>query len=209
VVARALALVLTSLCCALLAPAVAGAQAEAPPTGGTRYAPPAAPAPSPAPTDPGAPERPTVPGARAVLLPSGVAAAPTDAPPQVQAAVWAANELREKPYRYGGGHRDFADAGYDCSGTVSYALHGGGLLDHPLDSSSFLRWGEAGRGAWITVYTNPGHAFVIIAGLRLDTSSAGVNARRFARTTALERGPRWRPTARSTRGYVARHPPGL
>src|SRR5438094_280729 len=83
----------------------------------------------------------------------------------------------------GGGHRRFQDQGYDCSGSVSFALHGGGLLASPLPSSDFMRWGERGRGQWITVYTNPGHAFVIIAGLRFDTSGPG------------ERGPRWRTVA--------------
>jgi hypothetical protein len=106
----------------------------------------------------------------AQILPSGLAAAPADAPPQVQNAIWAANELQEMPYKYGGGHRRFIDNGYDCSGTVSWALHFAGLLDSPLDSSSFMRWGERGPGQWITVYTNPGHAYVVIAGLRFDTS---------------------------------------
>jgi hypothetical protein len=85
---------------------------------------------------------------------------------------------------------------------VSYALNGGGLLKSPLDSSSFMRWGEKGPGAWITVYTNPGHAYVIIAGLRLDTSSAGDRVN-------TGRGPRWRSTARKFRGYRARHPLGF
>ena len=137
--------------------------------------------------------RPTVPGSRAVYR-DGIAYAPAAAPAEVQQAVWAANELLDKPYVYGGGHKSFRSAGYDCSGTVSYALNGAGLLDSPLDSSSFMSWGEAGKGTWITVYTNPGHAFVIIAGLRLDTSGPG------------EEGPRWRPGRWSTRGFKARHP---
>lgn len=137
--------------------------------------------------------RPTVPGSRAVLR-DGLAYAPAAAPLEVQEAVWAANELLDKPYIYGGGHKSFRADGYDCSGTVSYALNGAGLLDSPLDSSSFMSWGDAGKGTWITVYTNPGHAFVIIAGLRLDTSGPG------------EEGPRWRPGRWSTRGFKARHP---
>jgi len=137
--------------------------------------------------------RPTVPGSRAVYR-DGIAYAPAAAPAEVQQAVWAANELLDKPYVYGGGHKSFRSAGYDCSGTVSYALNGAGLLDSPLDSSSFMSWGEPGKGTWITVYTNPGHAFVIIAGLRLDTSGPG------------EEGPRWRPGRWSTRGFKARHP---
>jgi hypothetical protein len=164
---------------------------------------------------PGSPN-PVVPGTRAVVLADGSAAAPADAPAQVQKAVWAANALQDKPYRYGGGHRSFADSGYDCSGTVSFALNAAGLLKTPLDSSSFMRWGESGRGQWITVYSNPGHAYAVIAGLRLDTSAyAGRATSRRGRTTrlasakAMERGPRWRPSARPSRGFTARHPAGL
>lgn len=140
----------------------------------------------------------TVPGTEAVLLDSGLAAAPADAPKAVQQAVWAANEIIGKPYIYGGGHASFRARGYDCSGTVSYALHGGDLLDSPLDSSSFMKWGAAGEGEWITVYTNPSHAFTVIAGLRLDTSAAG--------DPSGAKGPRWRPALRSTKGFKARHP---
>ena len=118
------------------------------------------------------------PGAKATLLPDGSAAAPADAPPQVQAAIFAANKLLGKPYKYGGGHAKVKDSGYDCSGTVSYALLAAKLLKSPLDSSSFMRWGLRGKGAWITVYTNPGHAFAVIAGLRLDTSTGGIRAAR-------------------------------
>lgn len=146
------------------------------------------------------PVRPTVPGARAKLI-RGVAHAPELAPPAVQEAIWAANSITGKPYRWGGGHARWDDSGYDCSGTVSYALRGGTLLDSPLDSGSFMRWGERGKGQWITVYTNPGHAFVIIAGLRLDTSAAG--------DPSGGKGPRWRPRPRSTRGFRSRHPVGL
>ncbi len=152
----------------------------------------------------------TTPGAVAELLPDGTAAAPADAPPQVQTAVWAANKIQTKPYRYGGGHKDFEDDAYDCSGTVSYALHGGGLLDSPLDSSSFMKWGESGKGQWITIFTNRGHAYAVIAGLRLDTSAVAVRATKSARFKhATERGPRWRPTERSSRGFKKRHPVGF
>lgn len=143
----------------------------------------------------------TVPGALAQLLPDGTAAAPADAPVEVQQAIWAANKIQDKPYIYGGGHGDFEDDGYDCSGTVSYALHGASLLSSPLDSGSFMRWGARNRGVWMTVWTNPGHAFLIIAGIRLDTSAAG--------DPSGKRGPRWRPVARPTRGFHARHPVGL
>jgi hypothetical protein len=141
-----------------------------------------------------------VPGAVAKLLPNGLAAAPADAPPPVQEAVWAANKIIGLPYVYGGGHQAFQASGYDCSGTVSYALHGGNLIDGPLDSSEFMSWGQRGKGQWITVYTNPGHAYAVIAGLRLDTSSAG--------DASGGRGPRWRPVLRSSHGYRARHPVG-
>ena len=138
----------------------------------------------------------------AVLLPTGYAAAPASAPQEVKDAIAAANQIVGKPYVYGGGHNArFASRGYDCSGTVSFALHGGNLLTAPLDSGSFMKWGLKGPGTWITVYTNPGHAFAVIAGLRLDTSAAG--------DPSGLRGPRWRPTLRSTRGYHARHPLGF
>ncbi len=154
---------------------------------------------------------PVVPGTKARLLPDGTAAAPAAAPLPVQQAIWAANRIQTKPYRYGGGHGKVEDSGYDCSGTISYALHHAGLLKTPLDSSSFMSWGQAGRGAWITVYTNPGHAYVVIAGLRLDTSAAYVRSSRRTRRSARasERGPRWRPSARPSRGFRARHPLGL
>jgi cell wall-associated NlpC family hydrolase len=141
-------------------------------------------------------------GTRAKLLPNGMAAAPALAPPEVQQAIFAANEIVGRPYVYGGGHnRTFRSTGYDCSGTVSYALHGAALLRSPLDSSSFMRWGAAGKGDWITVYTNPGHAFAVIAGLRLDTSAAG--------DRSGLKGPRWRPALRSARGFKRRHPVGF
>ncbi|MBJ7472324.1 MAG: C40 family peptidase, partial [Solirubrobacteraceae bacterium] len=145
-----------------------------------------------APVAPTAITKPTTPGAVAKLQKDGTALAPADAPLEVQQAVWAANKLIGKPYRYGGGHARFNDTGYDCSGTVSFALKGAKALKSPLDSSSFMSWGEAGEGEWITVYTNPGHAFVVIAGLRLDTSASG--------DPSGNKGPRWRPVLRSTKG---------
>jgi cell wall-associated NlpC family hydrolase len=168
-----------------------GAQPEGPPTGGSEFG-----------TDPAAPPRVIVPGDLAVLMEDGFAAAPANAPVEVQSAIFAANEIVGKPYKYGGGHAKVKDSGYDCSGTVSYALNGGGLLKRPLDSGSFMRWGAAGEGDWVTVYTNPGHAYVVIAGLRLDTSSAGDRESRG-------RGPRWRGTGRAMRGFKRRHPVGF
>src|SRR5688500_8229603 len=170
----------------------AGAAAQTSSTGGAQFS-------DPAPI--------VAPGAKATLLPDGTAAAPAEAPPQVQAAIFAANKLLDKPYKYGGGHAKVEDSGYDCSGTVSYAPIAAGALKTPLDSSSFLRWGLKGKGAWITVYTNPGHAYAVIAGVRLDTSTGGLISRKIARTA--ERGPRWRPALRRTRGFKSRHPLGL
>src|SRR5260221_8240989 len=98
----------------------------------------------------------------AMLLPSGQAIAPDDAPPEVKAIIDAGNRIATLPYRYGGGHKaSFHDSAYDCSGSVSYALHGGGLLHAPLDSSSFMNWGDQGEGSWITIYTNPVHAYTV------------------------------------------------
>lgn len=139
---------------------------------------------------------PTVPGSVGVVR-DGIAYAPAAAPLAVQQAIWAANGLRHRPYVYGGGHQSFRSHGYDCSGTVSYALHAAGLLRAPLDSSDFMRWGQRGRGQWITIYTNPGHAWMVIAGLRLDTAGPG------------ESGPRWRTVPGSTHGFRVRHPVGF
>jgi peptidoglycan hydrolase-like protein with peptidoglycan-binding domain len=108
----------------------------------------------------------------------------------------AANAIATKPYRYGGGHGSWTDSGYDCSGSVSYALHGGGLLSSPLDSGGFMSYGSPGRGRHITIYANSGHAFMVINGRRFDTSARS------------QTGSRWSGSMRSTAGYVARHPRG-
>ena len=148
------------------------------------------------------PEYPVVEGFQAKLLPDGTAAAPSMAPAEVQKAIWAANAIVGRPYVYGGGHNPtFQSKGYDCSGTGAVALRGARLLRSPLDSGSFMSWGEKGKRSWMTIWTNQGHAFAIIAGLRLDTSAAG--------DPSGAKGPRWRPALRSTRGYTARHPAGL
>jgi len=195
---RAFALVFTT---SLLLVLPAGAMAQNG-SGGAAYTPP--------PPPPAAPANITVPGTEARLLPDGTAAAPAGAPLEVQQAIFAANQIQDKPYIYGGGHRAFESKGYDCSGTVSYALHAGGLLASPLDSGSFMRWGEKGVGQWITIYTNYGHAYAVIAGLRLDTSAAAVTrATKSQYKKALESGPRWRPTQRSSRGFKKRHPVGF
>lgn len=141
--------------------------------------------------------QPVVRGSRAIVR-GGVAYAPENAPDSVKHAIWAANALRRKPYKWGGGHGSFFDSGYDCSGTVSFALHYAGLLDSPLPSSDFLNYGQRGHGRWITVYSRYGHTFAVIAGLRLDTTgSYGTE------------GPRWHADSRDTWGYEARHPAGL
>ena len=144
-------------------------------------------------------DRPTVSGSRAVLR-NGVAYAPSRAPQSVKNAIWAANTLRRKPYVWGGGHGTFYDRGYDCSGTVSFALHGAGVLSSPMPSSDLMRFGERGRGRWMTVYSRSGHTFAVIAGLRLDTTDLGRGG---------DVGPRWYDYARDTSGYVARHPVGM
>jgi peptidoglycan hydrolase-like protein with peptidoglycan-binding domain len=115
----------------------------------------------------------------------------------LQRVIAAANRIATKPYKYGGGHRTFDDSGYDCSGSISYALHGAGLLRSPLDSSGFMSYGLPGRGRHITIYANAGHAFMVVDGRRFDTSAIG------------ESGSRWTWSHRSGRGFVARHPPGL
>jgi hypothetical protein len=142
--------------------------------------------------------RPIVEGSRAVLR-NGIAYAPSEAPDNIKNAIWAVNSLREKPYVWGGGHGSFNDHGYDCSGTVSFALHYAGLLDAPLPSSDLRHYGRRGRGRWITVYSRDGHTFAIIAGLRLDTTD-------MRDGDAV--GPRWYVEGRDTRGFVARHPEG-
>lgn len=144
-------------------------------------------------------ERPMVSGSRAVLR-NGVAYAPSRAPQSVKNAIWAANSLRRKPYVWGGGHESFNDRGYDCSGTVSFALHGAGLLNSPLPSSDLMRYGERGRGRWMTIYSRNGHSFAMIAGLRLDTTDLGRGG---------DVGPRWYTYGRDTSGFVARHPAAL
>ena len=140
---------------------------------------------------------PTVAGSKAKLV-KGKAIAPADAPRRVQKVIAAANRIRNKPYVWGGGHGNWKDKGYDCSGAVSYALHGGGLLNTPLDSTGLSRYGKKGKGSWISVYGNPSHAYMIVAGLRFDTSMTPGN------------GPGWSKTKRSTPGsFKVRHPRGL
>lgn len=137
------------------------------------------------------------PGEVAALI-RGRATAPQAAPPAVQTTIAAANRIRNRPYLWGGGHGRWWSPGYDCSGAVSFALHGGDLLDVPLASGSLMHWGEPGPGQWITVYTNPRHAYAVIAGLRWDTAG---NRRGIS-------GPRWHLWPGNPRGFIARHPTG-
>ena len=144
------------------------------------------------------PEPLITPTPNAVIAPDGLTAmVPAAAPPQVRDAIVAANRIVGKPYRWGGGHAQAEDDAYDCSGAVSYALIGAGLLGGPLDSTGLKGFGEAGPGQSITVYANAGHTYVVIAGLRLDTSGTGGT------------GPRWHAEMRSGKGYAVRHPAGL
>ena len=153
---------------------------------------------APAASDPGSADQPTVSGDTAKIV-DGVAYAPDDAPQAVKEAIWAGNAIRHKPYKYGGGHGTWNDSGYDCSGSVSYILHAAGLIKTSMDSSDFMSWGQQGTGQWITVYTNPGHAFVQIAGIRLDTSAEQDPH------PAPGDGPRWRPLMKTIGGFAARH----
>jgi cell wall-associated NlpC family hydrolase len=145
----------------------------------------------------GAQTRATAPGEKATLLPDGTAVAPASAPPAVQAMIEAGNRIHDKPYKYGGGHGRFEDSGYDCSGSMSYVLHAAGLLDQALDSSGFMRYGDPGRGSWATLYAHGSHSFMVIAGLRFDTSGR------------REDNSRWHADMRSSSGYAVRHPAGL
>lgn len=135
------------------------------------------------------------PGQEAELISESEASAPASAPQAVKDAIAAANAIAATPYVWGGGHGSFESSGYDCSGAVSYALHGGGMLESPLDSTGLSTWGEPGPGRWITVYANAGHAWMVIAGIAFDTSGGA--------------GPRWHdPWVNSPEGFIARHPAG-
>jgi cell wall-associated NlpC family hydrolase len=136
-------------------------------------------------------------GPRARVLPDGTAIAPDDAPEPVKRVIQAGNAIAKFPYKWGGGHGAWRDNGYDCSGSVSFALAGAGLLKAPMTSGGFMDWGASGAGEWITIYTNPGHIFMIVAGLRFDTSGQG------------RAGTRWQEAPRSTDGFVVRSVPGL
>jgi hypothetical protein len=179
IAALTLALALLVLSMAFAVPAQAG-------SGGLSGAP--EPAPTEAPSGEAAVS--TLAGERAV--------APASAPTVVKKVIAAANRIRSTPYVWGGGHARWWDRGYDCSGSVSYALHGGGLLEAPLVSRSFMTWGEPGPGTWITIYANRKHVYAVIAGLRWDTGGDVAGAT----------GPRWHAEPPYPKGFVVRHPVG-
>lgn len=135
---------------------------------------------------------------RTAILKNGKAYAPRNAPTAVKRAIAAGNRLQDKPYKWGGGHAQHRDSGYDCSGSVSYVLREAGLLRGSLTSKEFLNYGRRGHGRWITLYVKNGHVFMTVAGLRLDTGGPG-----------NERGPRWRPETRPSHGHFVRHPARL
>jgi peptidoglycan hydrolase CwlO-like protein len=138
---------------------------------------------------------PLTPGESAEFISESQASVPSDAPPAIAAAIEAANSIATTPYIWGGGHGSFESSGYDCSGSVSFALHGGGFLESPLDSTGLETWGDPGPGKWITVYANAEHAWMIIAGLAFDTVGGP--------------GPRWHSSpVDSPEGFIVRHPPG-
>jgi hypothetical protein len=178
-----------TVACALFGASSAQAQSGGtPPPGGTT------PPPTTAPLGP--------PG-KAKVTKKGVAIAPADAPPAVIAAINAGNQIRKMPYEWGGGHQTFYDSGYDCSGAVSYVLHHAGLLEDPMPSGPLAEsWGSFGKGRWITVYANASHTYMIVAGLRFDTSAVGESLRQGS-------GPRWRATKRKPTGYTAKYYPSL
>jgi hypothetical protein len=148
------------------------------------------------------PAAPVGPPGRAKLRKDGTAVAPADAPANIQAAIAAGNAIHTYPYHWGGGHRSFTDTGYDCSGAVSYVLHAAGLLSSPMPSGPLASsWGAPGKGRWITVYANASHAYMIVAGLRFDTSSGGDRWNQGS-------GPRWRKKKRRPAGFTAKYAPG-
>ena len=134
---------------------------------------------------------------KATALANGVALPPLEAPIEVKQIIEAGNVIARSPYKWGGGHGRWVDTGYDCSGSVSFALAAAGLLRGPLASGPLMSWGEPGRGKWVTIWSSPGHVFMEVAGLRFDTSGRQVT------------GSRWQNAMRSTSGFVARHPAGL
>ena len=138
---------------------------------------------------------PAPPSAPATLRADGTAVPPAGAPAIVAAVIAAGNRIASLPYKWGGGHARWDDTGYDCSGSVGYALHGAGLLDASATSGDLMSYGDPGPGAWITLYANADHVYMVVAGLRFDTSGADPS--------------RWQTASRSATGFTVRHPVGL
>jgi hypothetical protein len=178
---------LTVACLLVLAPGAMGQSRSATTGGGASFVPP------PPPPEKGA-------------LVDGRLIAPASAPRRVKRVIRFANQIVEKPYLYGGGHKPFRrgklDRGYDCSGAVSHALRGGRFLRSPLPSGPLMNWGQSGPGRWITVYAHGGHAYVVVAGYRFDTSMRDSDA------PGPSTGPRWSRSLRKSSAFVARHPRG-
>jgi cell wall-associated NlpC family hydrolase len=174
-----------ALACVLIAAPAASAQTSASTGGGAAFQPP------------------PPPPAKATLV-NGRLIAPASAPRRIKRVIAAANQIVEKPYIYGGGHRPYRrgklDRGYDCSGSVSHALHGGGFLRSPLPSGALMSWGRSGPGTWLTVYSHSSHAYLVVAGFRFDTSMHDADA------PGPSTGPRWSKTLRRSSAFVARHP---
>jgi cell wall-associated NlpC family hydrolase len=146
-------------------------------------------------------KRPTVAGKTAMIRRNGLAAIPKGAPARVRAIISAANQIIGKPYKWGGGHGRLFDSGYDCSGSVSYALIRAGLVGYPMVSGTLAHWGARGKGKYVTIYANKGHVYMEVAGLRLDTSSVGDHGGKS--------GVRWRPPIGKRFGFAVRHVGGL
>jgi hypothetical protein len=134
---------------------------------------------------------------QAEVLSNGIALPPIEAPDEVRRIIEAGNSIARTPYLWGGGHGKWLDRGYDCSGSISFALANAGLLDAPLDSGRLMHWGRPGKGRWVSIYTNPGHVYMVVAGVRFDTSGRRVT------------GSRWQRTMRRGGSFVVRHPAGL
>ncbi|HTE59175.1 MAG TPA: hypothetical protein VK631_02430 [Solirubrobacteraceae bacterium] len=180
---------------------VAGATGAAAPDAPVEQAPPTD---APKPTGAASPDvdlsRPSTAGDgidQATALPNGIALPPLEAPEAVRQMIEAGNVIARAPYLWGGGHGKWVDKGYDCSGSVSFVLAAAGYLEAPLASGPLMSWGEPGRGKWVTIYSHEGHVWMVVAGIRFDTSGA------------RETGSRWQNGMRSTAGFVARHPAGL
>jgi cell wall-associated NlpC family hydrolase len=137
---------------------------------------------------------------RATLTSNGLAIPPANAPPIIKAMIQAGNTIAHLPYRYGGGHASFRDTAYDCSGSLSYLFASVGLLHTTVDSTQLMSMGDPGPGQWVTIYANPGHTFMEIAGLRFDT------------VALAETGSRWSdrpPNEPDLASFAVRHPPGF